>query len=235
MGGMSRVAVVNHNRELGLGRLQPHLTGHDVVEVWASDADFPDDVDSVVVMGGFMSAYDVAEHPWLEDEKRWMAKQVEAGVPVLGICLGAQLLADCLGGRAYLAPVPEVGVVEIELTPEGERHPVVSHIGEAAFFAHEDTFDPPPGAVMLARTEAYPTAFELGSALAIQCHPEVPAADAVVWAEDPRFDMLERAGVSPAEFVAGIEAADDRLARNADRLFTEWFRTLDPSGGIHSA
>lgn len=212
-----------------MGRLRPHLEGHDLVEVWAPDVDFPNDVDAIIVMGGFMSAYDVEEHPWLDDEKRWMGKQVEAGTPVLGICLGAQMLADVLGGRAFLAPVPEVGVVDIELEPAGRDHPVVREIGDAAFFAHEDTFELPPDATLLATTDSYPTAFEIGSALGIQCHPEVPADEAIEWAADPRFDMLERAGKTPEEFVAEMQAADERLAGFADRLFTAWFSRLKGS------
>lgn len=225
---MASVAVVHHNRELGLGRLERHLLAHDVVDVWAPDGDFPDDTEAVVVMGGFMGAYEVAAHPWLEGEKRWLAKRVGEEVPVLGICLGAQLLADSLGGRAFLAPKPEVGVVDVRLTGPGSVHPVVSHLGEKAFFAHQDTFDVPPEATLLAATDAYPAAFELGSALALQSHPETGPADALRWLDDPRFDLPARAGVTREEYSRGLQAHAEGTEAAARRVFDAWFGPLSP-------
>lgn len=227
---MPRVALVSHNRELETGRLQAFLDRHDIVQVWAPDRVFPGDVEAAVVMGGFMSAYDSTDHPWLIEEKRWLGTLVARDIPVLGICLGAQLLADALGGRAFPAPVPEVGVVPLEPSPEGRRHPVVVALGERAFFAHEDTFDLPPGATLLARTGAHPAVFSFGSALGIQPHPETTTAQALKWADHPRFDLLERAGVSRHEYVDQLREFDTAAAAAAEGAFGAWFDQLGSGG-----
>lgn len=223
---MSRVAVVHHNREIAVGRLKPFLRRHVVVDVWAPDADFPHDIDAAVVMGGFMGAYDTDLHPWLDDEKAWLEKRVSEETPVLGLCLGAQLLADVLGGRAFRAPHPEVGVVRVKLTEAGAAHPVISHLGDRAFFAHQDTFDPPADATLLASTGTYPAAFEVGSALAVQPHPETPLDEALAWAEDPRFDMLDRVGMSRDEYARTLRAHAVEAELAAEAMFGAWFGRL---------
>lgn len=223
---MSRVAVVHHNQELGLGRLQGPLRHVDVKHVWAPDADFPDRVDGVVVMGGFMGAYETDTHPWLAEEKRWLAGQVELETPVLGICLGAQLLADGLGGRAFPGPRPEVGVIELHLTEEGSSHPLASQLGRKAFLAHRDTFELPPAATLLAATDAYPSVFELGSALGMQPHPEAPLEEALGWADDPRFDLLDRAGISKEDYVGDLRSHEPEAVAVAEVVFGAWFRAL---------
>jgi GMP synthase-like glutamine amidotransferase len=227
---MARIAVVSHNREVGEGRLARHLAGHEVIDVWAPTTEFPEYVDAAVVLGGFMGAYDTPEYPWLEDEKKSIVDLVERNVPVLGICLGSQLIADALGGQAYLAPFPEVGVVEIELTAAGRHHPVVGSLGSRAFLAHQDTFDIPPGATLLASTAVYPTIFEMGSSLAVQSHPEVSADEALTWPDHVEFDMLERAGVDRQEYADQLAEHAGELAEGAERLFGAWFSRLGEEG-----
>lgn len=222
-GVMSRIALVNHTPDLSPGRLKPFLDRHDVVEVWAPDGEFPRDVDAAVVMGGFMGAYETSDHPWLVTEKQWLAESVEQDMPVLGICLGSQLLADALGGRAYLAPAPEVGVVEMMPTEEGKRHPVMAALGTRSFFAHQDTFDVPPAATLLARTASHPAAFTQGSALALQPHPETPLWEALSWADEPGFDMPERVGMSREEYMAQLEEFADEAEAAAEKAFGAWF------------
>lgn len=226
MEAVSRIAVVHHNRELGLGRLEPVLADHPVTHVWAPDAEFPDQADAVVMMGGFMGAHETDSHPWLAEEKRWLAKRVAGDTPVLGICLGAQLLADALGGRAFTAPRPEVGVADVRLTGAGSRHPVASRLGPRAFFAHQDTFEVPPEGTLLATTEEYPAVFELGSALGVQFHPETPADEALRWADDPGFDLLERAGIAREDYAREVREHEAEAEEAAADLFEAWFGTL---------
>lgn len=223
---MPRVAVVHHNQGLGLGRLERRLGDHEVEHVWAPGADFPDRMDGVVVMGGFMGAYETDTHPWLVEEKRWLAEQVEEETPVLGICLGAQLLADALGGRALRGPRPEVGVIELHLTEAGSTHPVASHLGTKAFFAHGDTFELPPTATLLAATADYPSAFELGSAVGLQPHPEVPLEEALGWVDDPHFDLLERAQVRREDYVRDLRSHEPEADQVAASIFGAWFDSL---------
>ncbi len=123
------------------------------------------DYDLVVVMGGPMSAFDEAGYPWLADEKNLIREVVAAGVPYFGVCLGAQLLAEALGGRTYHGPEPELGIHPVVLTEAGGVDPVFGgfprHI--SVFEFHEDTFDLPPRAVRLAGSSRFPNqAFRVG-------------------------------------------------------------------------
>lgn len=223
---MVRVAVVNHNVELVPGRLQPFLDRVEAVDVWAPGGVYPDGVDAAVVLGGFMGAYDTVTHGWLEAEKDWVRRLVTADKPVLGICLGAQLLADALGGLAFLAPQPEVGVIEVSLTPEGARHPLARLLGKRAFFAHQDTFRLPPGATLLATTDSYPAVFEVGSALAVQAHPETATDEAIAWADYPEFDLPARIGLSKRDYIEQLRDHRAEAEAAARRLFGAWFGGL---------
>ena len=220
---MPRIAVVSHNQEVGEGRLTPHLQRHEVLAVWAPAAEFPERVDAAVVLGGFMGAYQTHQYPWLEDEKQWLRNLAADDVPVLGICLGSQLIADALGGRAYRAPLPEVGVVEVHLTAEGRDHPVVAHLGRRVFLAHQDTFEIPEDATLLAASHEYPIAFQAGTALGLQSHPEVPADQAATWPDHPEFVMLDQRGLDRAEFLRQLEESEADLEAAAEAMFSAWF------------
>ena len=107
-----------------------------------------DAIGGVVVLGGLMGAYDEDEFPYLVDEKRFLGDAVDVDVPVLGICLGAQLLADATGGKAYLAETPEATFAPVRLTEAGLTDPVASQLnGCHVLRFHQDTWDLPRGAV----------------------------------------------------------------------------------------
>jgi GMP synthase-like glutamine amidotransferase len=111
-----------------------------------------DDVGLLAVMGGPMGVHDNDEHPWLEPEREFLAAVLEAGKPVLGVCLGAQLLAQVLGAAVGANPHPEVGFFGVDKLPESECAPVSGLFPEAftPLHWHNDTFAIPPGAVPLA-------------------------------------------------------------------------------------
>src|SRR5258705_8931668 len=83
--------------------------------------------DGIVAMGGPMGTYDENEHPWLADEKTLIHDAVITGLPYFGACLGVQLLASALGAHVYPGPVPEVGGMDVQLTPDGRAHPLFPH------------------------------------------------------------------------------------------------------------
>ncbi len=139
----------------------------------------------LVVLGGPMGVHDGERHPWLAPERAVITSAVAAGVPVLGICLGAQQLAAALGAEVRPGSAPEVGMGEVHLTKEANGDPV---FGPAVsplpcLHWHSDTFDLPEGATLLAQNEAYPNqAFVFGeAAYGLQFHVEVTASLVAHW------------------------------------------------------
>jgi GMP synthase (glutamine-hydrolysing) len=181
---------------------------------------------AVVALGGEMGAYEEEEFPYLVEEKRYLARAVEAGVPVLGICLGSQLLADALGGRAHRADEVEVGFQELDLTAPGRADPVLGSAPGPHFLWHHDTFELPPGALLLAESARYPHAYRLGSALAIQFHPE--ASDDIIldWADRAGPEGLAADGLDETSLRRDV-AANATAARSAGlALFRAWLDSI---------
>lgn len=136
------------------------------------------DFDALIIMGGPMSVHDEGVHPWLRAEKELIAAAIGEKKKVLGICLGAQLIAEVAGGRVYPNPQKEIGFWPVHWTKAGEsRFPglAAQALVTKAFHWHGETFDLPPGAVLLASTPACPNqGFLLGDdVLGLQFHPEV--------------------------------------------------------------
>jgi GMP synthase (glutamine-hydrolysing) len=113
-------------------------------------------LDWLIVMGGPMGAGDDDRYPWLADEKRAIDQAIQQGKVVLGICLGAQLIASVLGARVFPNPHKEIGWFPIELTTEGQQSPLFGFLPKqfSVFHWHGDTFDLPRGAVHLASSAA---------------------------------------------------------------------------------
>ncbi len=118
----------------------------------------PDSFDMLVVMGGPMGVFDEEQYPWLAPEKEFLKKVIDSGRPVLGICLGAQLLANVLGAHVQKNIVKEIGWYPVSLTPPGWSSPVFKGIPATfdAFHWHGDMFRIPEGGLQTANSEACP-------------------------------------------------------------------------------
>jgi GMP synthase (glutamine-hydrolysing) len=195
--------------------------------------------DAIVAMGGPMSATDDAALPWLTDEKRLIAEAVAAGIPFWGVCLGVQLLAASLGARVYPGDVPEVGLLPVELTPEGRTDPVFAELpdGLVTLQWHGDTFDLPDGAIRLAGSPAYRNqAFRFKRAYGVQFHLEVSDEMAREWAGVPAYaTSLERTlgPGSAAPFLASIEERSAEMRSHGRALFERFLdEVVVPAGTI---
>lgn len=113
-------------------------------------------IELLIVMGGPMNIYQEQAHPWLVQEKRFLDRAIGKGLPVLGICLGAQLLADVLGARVFANSHKEIGWFPVSMTAEASTSGVFSSMPPTfeAFHWHGDTFDLPKGAKHMARSTA---------------------------------------------------------------------------------
>jgi GMP synthase (glutamine-hydrolysing) len=182
----------------------------------------------IVAMGGAMSVYDEAEHPWLVPEKRLIAEAVGAGVPYWGVCLGAQLLAASLGARVRRGEQAELGVLSVQLTAAAAHDPVFAGL-PASFQTlqwHSETYELPTGAVQLARsTGCEQQAFVIGRAYALQFHLEVDSALAGEWMGVPEFvdelQQLHGEGAT-AVLLAQVRAAERDSGALARQLFSRW-------------
>lgn len=145
--------------------------------------DFPDlsEVDFLVVLGGPMGAEDESEYSWLSREKAFVEEALENDIPVLGVCLGAQIIASVLGSDIYTAKYDEVGWFPIQLTEEGRNHPFLRAWPEEfdVFHWHGDTFDIPEGATHLVESSGCENqAFVYDDrALGLQFHVEMRPED----------------------------------------------------------
>ena len=117
--------------------------------------EFPVDFDFelLIIMGGAASVYETDKNPWLLKEKRFIGEAIRLGKKVLGICFGAQILADILGGKVYHALHPEIGWFPVYFTPEAREKFEFLPDEMTAFHWHSDTFDLPPGAIPLASSK----------------------------------------------------------------------------------
>jgi GMP synthase-like glutamine amidotransferase len=145
----------------------------------------------IIIMGGPMSVNDEDKYPWLVYEKQFIRDAVMRGIPVLGICLGAQLIASAMGARVYPNPVKEIGWFPIRAVPT----PVgILHLPEefSAFHWHGETFDLPAGAVHLAKSDACENqAFQLNrNVIGLQFHLETTIESAAALMDNCRDELV---------------------------------------------
>ncbi len=150
----------------------------------------PSAASGLIVLGGPMSAAQTAQYPFLADEVRSLRRMMALNKPVLGICLGAQLMARALGARTYRNHVKEIGWHDVELLPAAQNDPLFSGIPNPmpVFQWHGDTFDLPLGVEHLARSPLCEhQAFRFGNAWAVQFHAEITAEIIEQWLTAEEF------------------------------------------------
>jgi GMP synthase (glutamine-hydrolysing) len=199
----------------------------DVTDPEFADIDF-DAPDLLLVMGGPMGVYERAAHPWIGHELKRLAGRIGRGLPTLGVCLGAQMIAAAMGAEVRPGPVKEIGFAPVQLTGTGAESSL-RHLGSTPMLHwHGDTFDLPDGAELLASTSAYPhQAFRRGPGLlALQFHPEM--------GEDPSFetwidngpDFIAAAGSSAEALRREHQAHGPAAVAAGQAMIAEWLRGL---------
>lgn len=187
----ARILVIQHELDDPLGDLAGPLldAGVDLVPWFAPGDDVPpaglDDVDGVISLGANSGVQDEAKHSWMPVERELLQSALDRGVPVLGLCFGAQILAVAAGGRGWTMDTPEIGWCDVRLTEDGVADPVVGALGESlrAVQFHYDSFDLPPGATLLATNGPITQAYRVGDhAWGLQFHIEIGPSLLLTWA-----------------------------------------------------
>jgi len=171
----------------------------------------PDTFDWLIVMGGPMSTSDSETYPWLVREKQAIREAIAHGKRVLGICLGAQLVAEVLGAQVYPNPQKEIGWFPVELTEVGKRSSLFEFLPPRldVFHWHGDTFDLPPGAVHIAHSDACTNqAFVYGTGVVgLQFHMEVTPTSAAALIQNCADELVEAPYIQGAEEMLGRSEA----------------------------
>lgn len=208
-----RVHVLQHAPFEGLGTIEHWLQQQNAsvtdTQLYAA-AEFPpvDQVDLIIALGGPMSVNDEAELPWLIAEKRFIAEAIDQGVAILGICLGAQLIASATGKAVYPGTEKEIGWHPIQAVPgtsDSFQFPASAHV----LHWHGETFDLPEGATHLARSVACEhQAFQLGrNVIGLQFHIEMNRQSVETILEHCAADLTEGRYVQAAQVIRGAAPA----------------------------
>ena len=236
---MKSVLAIRHVHFEGLGLLEEVLAERKNWQVRVLDAGIDDlsgldplEPELLVVLGGPIGVYERDIYPFLNDELRILEARLKAGRPVLGICLGAQLMAAALGARVYPAAAKEVGWAPVNLSGAG-RKSVLHHVdgGVPVLHWHGDTFDLPDGAVLLASTAACPhQAFSYGpAALGLQFHLEVVPAEIERWLIGHACEIAPlKTGATVTSLRADTRTQGPGLTLRATDIFREWLRVVSP-------
>jgi len=206
--GPADVLIIQNVTSEGPGTMADHLaaakTPFTIVDLEQGQT-FPDvhPYSHVVIMGGPMAVYEMDRTPYLWAEAKFIEKAVKAGKHILGVCLGAQMLAHVLGARVYPGGQKEIGWSDVDLTDEGLRDPCMAGLAVSGtrtaqvFQWHGDTFDLPHGAVRLASSSLYPNqAFRYSDRVyALQFHIEVTPSIVHGWLHNEKgvdFPLIDK-------------------------------------------
>jgi GMP synthase-like glutamine amidotransferase len=196
----------------------------------APDDEAPDDdFDAVMVFGGSMHLDENDEHRWLDPEKEFLRDALARGTPILGVCLGSQLLAEAAGARPYRSEEPEIGWYEIEITDAGADDPLLGPLAPSVelFEWHHYVAPLPPGGVELARTPACVQAFRIEGkpAWGLQFHAEVTRENLFSWLDGWDQSEAVHTSLDPDAIRAAserrIEEQNEIGRRLAERFLAE--------------
>jgi GMP synthase-like glutamine amidotransferase len=222
-----KVLVIMHNESEGPGTLGDYLesigANIHIARLYAGDH-LPKnlrDFNAIVTMGGPMNVYEEEKYPFLREETIFLQQAIVKGFPILGICLGAQMIAKASGASVYKAPAKELGWSNVSLTEAGRRDILFRGLPKKlkVFQWHEDTFDLPTGGLLLATSNECPNqAFRYRNAYGLQFHVEVTRKILLDWFADSQEGH---------EMVLALEMMEEDFLGNARRIYANFVALVE--------
>jgi len=189
-----------------------------------------DDFTHIVFLGGPMNVYEEDRYPFLRDEDLFIKEAIQRGKSVLGICLGAQLIAKALGAKVFKAPIEEIGWYDVSLTKIGSNDPLFSNLPKKfpVFQWHEDTFEIPEKAKLLAISDpVLHQAFRYGeNAYGLQFHLEVTRGMITKWMEtyEEEFEGSQPPLLSKLKILSDTELKIEPYKKRGMRFLKNFFK-----------
>jgi len=232
---MVKVLVLQHVGCEGLGSLDGFFdkmgVDHEDVALFAGEK-IPDDWDrynGIVILGGPMNVYQETEYPFLADEDVLIKKALAVLKPMLGICLGAQLIAKAAGAEVAAGHRKEIGWYDVNLTKDSGEDLLFKGLPRSfkVFQWHGDTFNIPPKGVKLASSEIFPNqAFRVGNAYGLQFHVEVTNRIIMDWMKEYNTEIRHLDYIDPEKIVKDTKKHSGDLIKIADKFYANFLNLI---------
>jgi len=208
------IAIVNDS-EVTTGSLPEDIIS---INAWEVDWDALSLDDTYIILGGHMGSYDDKKFPYLQKEKQWLKKAINSNTKILGICLGSQLIADAMGGKAYLSEQIEFGFKDLNFIEEDSLFDDFKN--SKVFSWHRDTFEIPPGATLVAKT-IFPQIYKIKNTTALQFHPEIKLDLFEAW-YDSELSKQELEGYDVKSEVQYLKDNSEQQEKSMINFYTKW-------------
>ena len=208
------IAIVNDS-EVTTGSLPEDIIS---INAWEVDWDALSLDDTYIILGGHMGSYDDKKFPYLQKEKQWLKKAINSNTKILGICLGSQLIADAMGGKAYLSEQIEFGFKDLNFIEEDS---LFDDFKDSKVFSwHRDTFEIPPGATLVAKT-IFPQIYKIKNTTALQFHPEIKLDLFEAW-YDSELSKQELEGYDVKSEVQYLKDNSEQQEKSMINFYSKW-------------
>ena len=215
---MNKTIAIINDSEVKTGSLPKEII---TINAWEVNWDLLSFDDSYVVLGGHMGSYDDEKFSYLQAEKLWLKKAINEDTKILGICLGSQLIADAMGGKAYLSDKIEFGFKNLDFLIEDTLFEDFRNT--KVFSWHRDTFDIPPGATLVAKTE-FPQIYIIKNTTALQFHPEIKTDLFKVW-YDSDLSKQELESYDVQSEVRYLNNNSQQLEHSMINFYSKWIKS----------
>ena len=208
------IAIVNDS-EVTTGSLPEDIIS---INAWEVDWDALSLEDTYIILGGHMGSYDDKKFPYLQKEKQWLKKAINSNTKILGICLGSQLIADAMGGKAYLSEQIEFGFKDLNFIEEDSLFDDFKN--SKVFSWHRDTFEIPPGATLVAKT-LFPQIYKIKNTTALQFHPEIKLDLFEAW-YDSELSKQELEGYDVKSEAQYLKDNSEQQEKSMINFYSKW-------------